>query len=243
MLLEGLAQFHQHSIWIFEASSMAEFSEYVFPLITPTLVREQHLIIAPLKSDPHRVFEKERTETERIFSLRSDTMALVNTMTTSTEDYDAFQKVKIEITLTQADFRIGNDEQCLFDLSGLDRLAVHRNLRSFKVAFMSIPQHRTSLRGLWGTRVDQTLNNMKTELDIVGKALMPNRNLPPRFPVFKRSNPQTVPPADWAQVLRNRLFVYRKNRFQSRPLGVSDARKETELFIGCPYKAAPMCYF
>jgi hypothetical protein len=202
MLLEGLAQFHQHSIWLFETSSKVDSSEYTFPLITPSLVREQHLIIAPLKSDPYKVFEKRRTETKRIFSLRSDTMALVNTMTTSTEEYDAVRKVKIEMTLLLSDFTIGRHSVRCFDLSGLDRLAVHRRLESFEVVYRSAPlRYRAAAELRLGTQLRVSLDNLAVELDTVGGML-----------ILEGLSALPKLEASWVRDLQTIVFKYRRTK-------------------------------
>jgi hypothetical protein len=51
MMLEGLAQFHRHSIWIFGSGCKTERSASIFPLITPALVHEQHLYVGGTRDD------------------------------------------------------------------------------------------------------------------------------------------------------------------------------------------------
>jgi hypothetical protein len=50
MLHEGLAEFHQHSVWYFGVSCTPDpgKGEYTFPLITPGLARTLHLFLGTL---------------------------------------------------------------------------------------------------------------------------------------------------------------------------------------------------
>jgi hypothetical protein len=44
-MLEGIREFHPHSIWVFKSDKRNKSSKYIFPLITPSLVPEQYLFI------------------------------------------------------------------------------------------------------------------------------------------------------------------------------------------------------
>jgi hypothetical protein len=186
-----LAEFHQRSVWHFETSSSYRSTEYIFPLITPALVREHHLTIAASKYPSPGVFnsscpfdmleyvaENEEGTEEVGYNLvpKSKTMALINLMTASAEEHDAVAKIKVNMLIEGNAFRAPGITHAgllyapffKFDLSRFDRLAVHRRLRIFEVEVMVRPT------GSSGHRLQNAISNLVTEVEIVGKALIPN---------------------------------------------------------------------
>jgi hypothetical protein len=188
MLLEGIAEFHQRSVWIFKSSSASlevARTEYVFPLITPALVREHHLLITEGNRSmkdfadgvhylPFLVDEvKEGKKVYNVLTPKSNTMALINVMTTSAEAHDAVQNIKIDIRLAESAFGPAEEgvylRNVVYDLSKLDRLAVHRRLRTFEVSVQLEAEGPT----FWAMRLKKAVNHLMTELNIVAEALVP----------------------------------------------------------------------
>jgi len=190
ILLEGLTAFHKRSVWIFEASPGFMRTEYVFPLLTPVLVSEQHLFIKG-KLDTRRSMNSRymlpfsRHEYEEgegsskivwnVLTPRNDTMELANIMTTTAEPEGRVQKIKLHIQMWQLGFR--NEEHTGFlpnvvwDLSKLERLAVHRNLRTFEVRFQ-MPRVFNSHPE--AEHMKMAVANLMDELELVAKALLPD---------------------------------------------------------------------
>jgi hypothetical protein len=116
MLLEGFAEFHQRSVWHFQIINNLEPNEYIFPLVTPALVREQHLLIAgrfnhyipwDLAANPFDMrdcFDESDESSDKImhiFSPKSSTMAVVNLMTASAEAHDTVTRMKIDFHIEE----------------------------------------------------------------------------------------------------------------------------------------------
>jgi len=190
MLLEGFAEFHQRSVWHFASTSKLRSNEYIFPLITPSLMRAHEFTIesskfpvtdSPYMAQPFVVDEGTITLDDgskgiiHLLTPKSNTMALVNLMTASTEAHDALDKIKININLMDIAFCWPRHnprylENVKFDLSRFDRLAVHRQLRTFEVCV----NLGTFARAKFPERLEEAMANLMVELEIVGKALIPD---------------------------------------------------------------------
>jgi hypothetical protein len=200
MLLEGLAEFHQHSVWYFGVACTLDRrqSEYTFPLITPGLARTIHLFLgslAPFHDDEpfrHRDNVNEGWEDqeeydgsdgqrlERYFWLPQKACIDINCMTTSMEVPEGVQNVKVTITIPQdmafpcssvrSNIIHGQQYPSLydFDLSQLERLAVHRGLRSFE-ATLEVQVHGLPFRKAEWEAAGKALDE---ELERVGKLLV-----------------------------------------------------------------------
>ncbi|KAF2030417.1 hypothetical protein EK21DRAFT_111941 [Setomelanomma holmii] len=191
ILLEGLAEFHQRSVWHFETSTRYRASEYIFPLITPALVREYHLIIDQSTFPPPGLlapncpfdmleYNVERSDgTEEVacnLVPKAKTMALINMMTASAKEYSALAKIKMTIVFDYHAFLAPDTSHGgngyvyrTFDLSRFDRLAVHRHLRTFETKiFVKVDQHH-QYQQMEGATIDAVI----TELGNVGQALIP----------------------------------------------------------------------
>jgi hypothetical protein len=157
MLLEGLRQFHERSIWIF-AGGRTQPSEYVFPLITPGRVPTFHVGLGRRTSHVnnhealHQPFQQrdsidpgweplEHTADgiERYFWLQQATKTDLNTMTRSSEVGEGVKEMKVIVHIPQDLARSVQHEGrqqfprlYSFDLSYFERLAVHRGLRTFE---------------------------------------------------------------------------------------------------------------
>jgi hypothetical protein len=191
MLLEGFAEFHQRSVWHFKTVNNLELNEYIFPLVTPALVREQHLLIAgrsndylpwDLATNPFDMYDRLDEDDEssdkvlHIFSLKSSTMAVVNLITASAEAHETVTRMKIDFHIGEKTFVLNNGarpgrylEDVFFDLSKLDRLAVHRHLRNLEINVT----YRSWSHIKHAKRLEGAFANLMVELDIVGKALVP----------------------------------------------------------------------
>ncbi|KAF1847763.1 uncharacterized protein K460DRAFT_403089 [Cucurbitaria berberidis CBS 394.84] len=151
MLLEGLAEFHQQSFWHFKTESHAVLkpSEYTFPLITPGLVRTHHLHIGWPSSgdfaqrtnvDSQTPFDPSKSVAiERYFWLKKDVITLVNCMMASMEMNEVVREIKVTVVILKdiaglINYRgmLQHPIRYVFDLSQLERLAVHRGLREFQ---------------------------------------------------------------------------------------------------------------
>jgi hypothetical protein len=160
--LEGLAEFHQRSVWLFRTSSEFARTDYVFPIIKTTLASEHHLLVL----DPGEMWKSRYHRPGLPFSLHHNdegegsakvtwnvltpcnrTMELVNVTTTSAESYDEVRTIKPQINIHQSAFpriryrpkySFREDTQTYLDnvvwvLAKLERLAIHRKLRTFQV--------------------------------------------------------------------------------------------------------------
>ncbi|KAH3905068.1 hypothetical protein HBI56_230520 [Parastagonospora nodorum] len=192
MMLEGLAEFHRRAVWIFESWGKTDKKEYIFPLIKPALVHEQHLYVDGTGSRPHHrgliYFSKDvawSTQDEvgppHIVTLRANTIGLVDLMSDSVDAISDVRKVKIYLQIHDQRFRFRRVQGTLrpwnlyhvpdimFDFTELDRLAVHKRLQVFEVEVQvfkdGIIQSCANL--------DRAMANLITELKIVGKALLP----------------------------------------------------------------------
>lgn len=190
MMLEGLSEFHRHAVWIFESWGKTDKKEYIFPLINPVLVHEQHLYVNSTGSRPHRgglvYFKKAEPWPQdwagppRIVILRANTIGLVNLMSDSSDTTSDVRKVKLYFRIHDRHFRfrvrgririwnLYHVPEIMFDFSELDRLAVHKRLQTFEVEIQvfkdGVIQSCANL--------DQAMANLITELKIVGKALLP----------------------------------------------------------------------
>ncbi|KAF2821962.1 hypothetical protein CC86DRAFT_385686 [Ophiobolus disseminans] len=174
----------------FRVLSQASTNGVYFPLMTPALVREHHLTIRPpnrfdeygLSSaqpfvvDEYILENEDRTkETSYVLSPKASAMALVHLMTASTEAHDAGTKIEIYLQLFDQDFIVNSRQANLyaknvkFDLSQLDRLAVHRRLRIFEVKVKLVSRMKAG----HPERLEEAIANLMVELDIVAKALIP----------------------------------------------------------------------
>lgn len=186
-MVEGFAAFHRRSVWIFESWSKPAKSSYVFPLIIPARVHEQHLYISGTSGGWHgpsalqypkivpRLMWQDFAE-EEIVTPTVMNMGLVNVVTTSTDSEDAVRKIKLYIVGGRAEvFRFGRRTAeyrhaiQLFDYSKLDRLAVHRKLKALEVE-IRVPKH-SPFNDV--ERLKPTVENLVAELENVGKALVP----------------------------------------------------------------------
>jgi hypothetical protein len=97
------------------------------------------------------------------------TMIMVNLMTNSAESYNTVQKITINIDLTYAgidNWRAVQDHgKVMFDFSKLDRLTVHRRIRTLEVKIVYPKDPEDSVKG--------DVENLMDELDNIGKALVP----------------------------------------------------------------------
>lgn len=188
MMIEGLEEFHRRSVWIFEYSSKNAKSQYIFPLITPTRVHEQHLYMdgssgkwhSPRGLQVHYVPPRLSgwpSERPRIVRTSSVEVGLANVMTTATDAEDAVQTIKMYVIAYGARVfkmdrgpggRYAQGTQ-IFDFSKLDRLAVHRKLRAFEVHIRT----PINLRYHDVEALKTTVKNVITELKNVGDALIP----------------------------------------------------------------------
>ncbi|OAL00182.1 hypothetical protein IQ06DRAFT_222821 [Phaeosphaeriaceae sp. SRC1lsM3a] len=188
MMIEGLEEFHRRSVWIFEYSSKNAKSQYIFPLITPTRVHEQHLYMdgssgkwhSPRGLQVHYVPPRLSgwpSERPRIVRTSSVEVGLANVMTTATDAEDAVQTIKMYMIAYGARVfkmdrgpggRYAQGTQ-IFDFSKLDRLAVHRKLRAFEVHIRT----PINLRYHDVEALKTTVKNVITELKNVGDALIP----------------------------------------------------------------------
>jgi hypothetical protein len=197
MMLEGLAQFHRRSVWIFEPRRETAKLKYIFPLITPSLVHEQHLYPGTLS---HQWIPRGRTQYghsgglsyfkdvpyllggsssyPHIITPAPCTAGLVDLMTTSTDAQYTVRKIKLDLRIddrrlkTVHPIRMSGRHyfaNIMFDFSYFDRLAVHRKLNTFEV---TIQIHKDgperSVEHLYTVAA-----NLMTELEIVGRALVP----------------------------------------------------------------------
>jgi hypothetical protein len=171
-MLESLAQFHQRSIWIFEPCSKANRLEYIFPLITPAFVHEQHLYLGGTSYDwtdrsnrwpvlsGLRFFKNVPYPSEgsisspqtypHIITPRPSTMRLVNLMTTSADAQSTVRKIKLDLRIDDRRLKSRRGRRrhyfadIMFDFSKSDRLAVHRELQI--LSHSTYPQGRLSAR-------------------------------------------------------------------------------------------------
>jgi hypothetical protein len=197
MMLEGLAQFHRHSIWIFGSGCKTERSASIFPLITPALVHEQHLYVGGTRDDwtdnnvgwlgfqgpQHGLWffryadymSEGSSKHARIITTPPWTDKMVNLMMTTTDAHTTVQKIKVHLRI---DDRRLQCHRCnhyyyyysdiLFDFSLFDGLAAHAQLQTLEVTAQI---HK---RGFLPTEnLDTMVANLMTELEIVGKAVVP----------------------------------------------------------------------
>ncbi|KAF1833399.1 hypothetical protein BDW02DRAFT_599092 [Decorospora gaudefroyi] len=131
MLLEGLAEFHQRSVWYLgdrkSPRRLLPCEEYVFPLITPGLVHAHHLYIydSSFVSQRRSYFRQDHLKQYQYLDLRQEAVTHVNCMTTSMEVPEGVQEIKVTVV------QWGNFTMYEFHLFTLERLAVHRGVRSF----------------------------------------------------------------------------------------------------------------
>lgn len=100
--LEGFAEFHQRSVWYFEMDSRLLPQEYIFPLMTPALVREHHFRIQGL-NDSFATVEylpddgEASNGIEHVISPKPNVTTIINLMTASAEAHDAVPKFKFSM--------------------------------------------------------------------------------------------------------------------------------------------------
>jgi hypothetical protein len=164
MMLEGLAQFHRRSVWIFEPRRETAKLKYIFPLITPTLVHEQHLYPGTLS---HQWIPRGRTQYGHSGGLSyfKDVPYLLG-------GSSSYPHIITPAPCTAGLVRMSGRHyfaNIMFDFSYFDRLAVHRKLNTFEV---TIQIHKDgperSVEHLYTVAA-----NLMTELEIVGRALVP----------------------------------------------------------------------
>jgi hypothetical protein len=188
MLVEGLAEFHRRSVWIFESWDKSEKPEYVFPLITPALVHEQHLYVDGIKKFcratrlRHYGAEQMRQsglyEPAHLITLSASTVGLVDLMTVVSDNHKV-QKVKIILRIYDDHLRYPADGQMnwnhhhipniMFDLSAFERLAAHSQLQILEVETTVFKEKMIQNC----VNLDIAISNLMTEVDAVGKAIMP----------------------------------------------------------------------
>jgi hypothetical protein len=192
MLVDGLAEFHRQSVWTFESWDKSERSEYIFPLITPALVHEQHLYV-----DDSNKFGRENglrhyraepiqqsgsSDYAHFITLSGSTIGLVDLMTV-VNDNRKVQKVKIILRMYDDHLKYPVDGQVnwnqyhmpniMFDLSAFDRLSAYDRLQSLEVETTVFKERMIQSCA----NLDVAMSNLMTELDIVGKAIMPGGRL------------------------------------------------------------------
>ncbi|KAF2250813.1 hypothetical protein BU26DRAFT_562779 [Trematosphaeria pertusa] len=168
ILLEGLAQFHRQSVWHFvDTDAENRPSEYVFPLLTPGLVYAQHL---------HLEHWTPLDRKDGTFTLRKESVALVNRMVSSMHEDDALKEIRVSILWGAVDPAI-LASACQFDLSKLERLGVQRGVEEFGfhvavegLAWGGVPAARRRVQ-LAETQFGDAL---KSEAERVGRALVPD---------------------------------------------------------------------
>lgn len=196
-MLEGLAQFHRRSVWIFEPCRKTAILKYIFPLITPTVVHEQHLYPSTLshewippddsqyghsgglsyfKDVPRMLGGSPKYP--HIVTPAPCTARLVDLMTISADAQSTVGKIKLGLRIddrrlkTVLPIRMSFRHyfaNIMFDFSYFDRLAVYRKLDTFEVAIeihKDGPEHGVE-------HLYTVTANLMTELEIVGKALVP----------------------------------------------------------------------
>jgi hypothetical protein len=216
MLVEGLAEFHRLAVWIFESWDKSERSEYVFPLITPALVHEQHLYI-----DDNKKFCRENglrhyraepmqqsgsSDCVHLITLSASTIGLVDLMTVMNDNHKV-QKVKIILRIYDDHLRYPDGGQVnwnqyhmpniMFDLSAFDRLAAYNRLQTLEVettVFKERMIHDCA-------NLDVAISNLMTQLDTIGKAVVPGGKVV-----------QTASAPTWPLVSGARTFMFMVNR-------------------------------
>jgi hypothetical protein len=182
ILLEGFAEFHQRSVWHFKIINDLHPNEYIFPLVTPALMREQYLTLqaAPPHHSPwyrppdlfdinEYVNEDDESpgKVSHILSPKSSTMAVVNLMTASAEAHDAVAKIKINLHLGDRTFNGDTDtppnrfQHVNSDRSKLDWLAVRRRLRNLEINVT----YRAWSGAEHPERLEKAFANLMVELD------------------------------------------------------------------------------
>ncbi|KAL5114004.1 hypothetical protein ACEQ8H_008109 [Pleosporales sp. CAS-2024a] len=189
MLVEGVAEFHRRSIWMFESWGETLSSEYVFPLITCGLVHEQHLFLAPknghgtglwfFRDVPYEMLGD--PSLPHVIALGASTVHLIDIMTESSTTHDSVRKIRFILDLHDKHLRhVRSDADrrhpanhlpdVMFDFSDLKRLSRHRRLETFEV---DIQVYKDGLMRN-SANLDQAMANLMTELAVVGKALIPD---------------------------------------------------------------------
>jgi hypothetical protein len=192
MLLEGLAEFHRHSVWVFESWGKIARDDYVFPLIVPALVHEQHLYVngtgmarshncglSHFRDVPY--LWEGSPDYPYIIMPKPSTIGLINRMTDSCHSHDNVRKIKIVLQIhdkrlrfprrdRDTEWRLYHLPGIMFDFSKLDLLAVHRGLEIFEVEIQVFKEEIIQSCA----NLDVAMANLMTELDIVGKALIPD---------------------------------------------------------------------
>ena len=158
MLLEGLVEFHQRSVWHYTMRNRGDTknNELVFPLITPGLVRKLGL--------PAELQVRSEDSSVGICSPSPDMVGVLNSAVTSMTSQNVLQEIKLSFNAEDRSLPSG---VLLFDFSKLERLAIHRGLRKFEIELRTSP----SSYALW----DYTgaIEPMKAELQRVGELLVP----------------------------------------------------------------------
>ncbi|KAJ4376081.1 hypothetical protein N0V83_001362 [Neocucurbitaria cava] len=154
LLLEGCSAFVKQGVWHFSPHEVGplEPSQYIFPLITPGMVRAHHLHLGS-ESDGYYPFcgrysyqegyEKHEGEVDdgtaqQYHWLPKASITPINAMAASMEFSTTVKEVKVDIKVYNIAMQLeyGGVLQYPnayeFDLSQLERLAVHRGLQSFK---------------------------------------------------------------------------------------------------------------
>jgi hypothetical protein len=190
MLVEGLAEFHRRSVWHFRHSVVSNHIDIVFPLITPALLREHHMYIRTSGISPENYtlgvdeYPGQGTTETFVFNIRPHDMSLVNLMMTAGEAYANIHTIQIDLDVRNSEFVHWSEEpqayvnEGLFDFSRLDRLARYRHLKKLDVrVVLAYDCHVAE-----AARIENIMDNLITELKIVGQALVPGGQATKQFP-------------------------------------------------------------
>jgi hypothetical protein len=111
-------------------------------------------------------------------------MSLVNLMMTAGEAYANIHTIQIDLDVRNSEFVHWSEEpqayvnEGLFDFSMLDRLAGYRHLKKLDVrVVLAYDCHVVET-----ARIENIMDNLMTELKIVGQALVPGGQATKQFP-------------------------------------------------------------
>lgn len=206
MLLEGLTQFHQNSIWIFQPDPLLAKCDYIFSPLDSSLVREQHLYPAHMRRGflwytRHEGLARPADD-RRLVTLRPGTKHLINNMAVTGGDQSAVQKIKLDLNIRHSIWNKnwgGNNliSHVKVKFPQLERLAVHSHLRSFEVIIDVEMWPRDSVDKR--EYADNTIADLIAELGKIGAALIPTGST--RITGGPREQPRLSYPLDYYKQL------------------------------------------
>jgi hypothetical protein len=182
ILVEGLIQFHQNSVWIYKPEPFLVKCDYIFSLITPSAARELHLHPGGIGLDYTWYMRHDKwsnsVDKSRLITFSPRTTHLIDDVVQSGGDQSTIKKIKLDIKMCDSSMKywyrrhLDPDLEVKFKFSQVQRLAVHRLVQSFEV-HLDVEESMTWSANCYKC-VDNIIANLVAECEKVGVAFIPD---------------------------------------------------------------------